>query len=343
MRRLDGDIGREPPLLTLRGTPDNPVPPGGTLIAVGTRDDCTLRAAYWQATTRTCRGTVCLLQGRAEFIEKYYETIQDLRTRGFAVVAFDWRGQGESDRRVDDPHKGHVGRFDDYRLDLRAVAETVLVPLMPEPHVGLAHSMGGCVALIGALDGWLPFRRLVTVAPMLSVRMVRWPAGAAFLSRALHRIGLGDRYIPLGKPVSIATKPYAGNRLSRDPARYARNAAAARQVGAGAVGDPAIAWLAEAFRAMARLRDPRAAPRITLPTLIVAAGADPVCGTLDTERFAVRLKAGHILVLPDSRHEILSERDAIRQDFWAAFDAFVPGSPLPSHNEVEAHQAVPVA
>ncbi|RZK81635.1 MAG: alpha/beta hydrolase, partial [Methylobacterium sp.] len=195
MRRLDGDIGREPPLLTLRGTPDNPVPPGGTLIAVGTRDDCTLRAAYWQATTRTCRGTVCLLQGRAEFIEKYYETIHDLRARGFAVVAFDWRGQGESDRRADDPHKGHVGRFDDYRLDLRAVAETVLVPLMPEPHVGLAHSMGGCVALIGALDGWLPFRRLVTVAPMLSIRMVRWPAGAAFLSRFLHRIGLGDRYI----------------------------------------------------------------------------------------------------------------------------------------------------
>ncbi|MFX6288900.1 alpha/beta fold hydrolase, partial [Acinetobacter baumannii] len=85
-----------------------------------------------------CRGTVCLLQGRAEFIEKYYETIHELRARGFAVVAFDWRGQGESDRRVDDPHKGHVARFDDYRLDLRAVAETILVPLMPEPHVGLA-------------------------------------------------------------------------------------------------------------------------------------------------------------------------------------------------------------
>ena len=38
------------------------------------------------------------------------------------------------------------------------------------------------------------------------------------------------------------------------------------------------------------------------------------------------------------------ERDAIRQDFWAAFEAFVPGSPLPTHAEVEAHAvAVPVA
>ena len=340
--RFDGKGGAEPPMLTLRDTPGNPAPPGGTIIAVGTRDDCTLRAATWRPTTRTCRGTVTLLQGRAEFIEKYYETIRDLRGRGFAVVAFDWRGQGDSDRRVDDPHKGHVDRFDDYRLDLLAVAESVLAT-MPAPHLCLAHSMGGCVALTGALDGWLPFRRLVTVAPMLSIRMIRFPAAASILARGLHRLGFGRRFIPFGSPVSIATKPYAGNRLCRDPERYARNAAAARQVGAGAVGDPTVAWLAGAFRAMARLRDPRAAPRITLPTLIVAAGADPVCGTAVTERFAARLKAGHILVLPDARHEILSERDAIRQDFWAAFDAFMPGSALPTHAEVEEHTApVPV-
>lgn len=342
--RSDGGFGTRPPLLTLRSTPDNPVPAGGTLVAVGTRDDCTLRAAHWPPTTRTCRGTVCLLQGRAEFIEKYYETIRELRGRGFCVVAFDWRGQGESDRRIDDPRKGHVARFDDYRLDLKAVAESVLVPLMPEPHFALAHSMGGCVALTCALDGFSPFRRLVTAAPMLSIRMVAWPAGASALTRLLDRLGLGSRSIPFGRPVSIATNPYAGNRLSRDPARYARNAAAARAVEAGAVGDPTIAWTAEAFRAIARLRDPRAASRIDLPTLIVAAGADPVCATPAAERFAARLKAGAILVLADARHEILSERDAIRQDFWAAFDAFVPGSPLPSHAEAAEHAAaVPVA
>jgi lysophospholipase len=339
VKRVGERTGAQAPMHTLRDTPDNPVPPGGTLVAVGTRDDCTLRAAIWRPTTRTCRGTVTLLQGRAEFIEKYYETVRDLLGRGFAVVAFDWRGQGESDRRVDDPHKGHVARFDEYRLDLLAIAETILVPRMPEPYLCLAHSMGGCVALTGALDGWLPFQRLVTVAPMLSIRMIRFPAAASVLARSLHRLGFGPRSIPFGRPVSIATNPFAGNRLSRDPVRYARNAAAARQVGAGAVGDPSIAWLAEAFRAMARLRDPRVPPLIGLPTLIVAAGADPVCGTAVTERFAARMKAGHLLVLPDARHEILSEREAIRQDFWAAFDAFMPGSALPTHAEVARHAA----
>lgn len=322
---------------TLKSTPGNAVPPGATLVPVRTGDGLELRAAHWRPTSRTIRGTVCLLQGRAEFIEKYYETIAELRQRGFFVVAFDWRGQGESGRQVADPHKGHVARFSDYRVDLKAITDHVLLPMTPEPRFCLAHSMGGAVALTGALQGWLPFKRLVTVAPMLSIRMVRYPLGASLLSRSLHRLGFGKRFIPFGNATSIATKPFAGNRLSTDPARYARNAEAARQIGASAVGDPTIGWLASAFRAMRKLRDPRVAPRIDLPILVVAAGADPVCGTPAIERFASRLRAGHFLVLPGARHEILTECDAIRADFWAAFDAFIPGShDLPE--EADAHE-----
>lgn len=327
-------------MLTLRPTPDNPVPPGARLVPVETADGIPLRAATWRPTSRTVKGTVCLLQGRAEFIEKYYETIAELRARGFCVVAFDWRGQGDSGRQVRDAHKGHVRRFDDYRLDLAAVTEQILVPSMPEPHFGLAHSMGGTVALTGAAEGWLPFRRLVTVAPMLKIRMVRWPAAASVLARTLHRLGLGRCYTPFGKPTSIATMPFAGNRLSTDPSRYERNAQAARVVGAGAVGGPTIAWLASAFRAMRTLNRPATVRRIRLPCLIIAAGADPVCSTPAVERFAARLKTGHLIVLPGARHEILTECDALRADFWAAFDAFIPGQAAPAETAAEPTRAM---
>ena len=70
-----------------------------------------------------------------------------------------------------------------------------------------------------------------------------------------------------------------------------------------------------------------------MPTLIIAAGADPVCATPATERFAARLKAGHAIVIPGARHEILMERDAVRELFWAAFDAFIPGTPDPAMSE----------
>ncbi len=44
------------------------------------------------------------------------------------------------------------------------------------------------------------------------------------------------------------------------------------------------------------------------------------------EAFASRLKAGHFITLPQARHDLLMERDVFRSQFWAAFDAFVPGA-----------------
>ena len=312
--------------MELHPTPDNPVPGEPLLQAVTTRDRLTLRAVRWMPSGEP-RGTVCVLQGRAEFIEKYFEVVGELLARDFAVVTFDWRGQGLSSRQVRNPRKGHVRRFSDYRHDLEAVRDQILVPHMPQPHFALAHSMGGAIALSAAYESWLPFRRLVTTTPMIALSIVRSVRLAAALARVLKLAGFGRAFVPGGGEASISTKPYADNRLTSDPVRYARNAAAAVAVGAGAVGAPTVAWLDSAFRFMRRFLDPRYALKIRLPTLIVAAGADPVCATPATERFASRLKAGHAIVLPAARHEILMERDSIREDFWAAFDAFIPGTP----------------
>lgn len=307
-------------------TPDNPVPDDPTRMDVTTQDGLLLRAVRWRAAGGPARGTVCLLQGRAEFVEKYFEVVTELRERGFAVVAFDWRGQGRSGRQVADASKGHVWSFGDYGRDLAAIRAHVLEPFMPAPHFGLAHSMGGAVALLEARAGRLPFERLIATTPMIDLSMVRRPKFAARASFLLRLMGLGASYIPGGGAISISTKPFPGNRLTTDPARYARNAAVAAALGEGAVGDPTIAWLHAAFRAMRTLADPRFALEVRVPTLVVAAGADPVCATPAIERFASRLKAGHAIVLPGAKHEILMERDPIREQFWAAFDAFIPGT-----------------
>ena len=45
-------------------------------------------------------------------------------------------------------------------------------------------------------------------------------------------------------------------------------------------------------------------------------------------KIASRLRVGSHLMLPGAKHEILMEQDYFRSQFWAAFDAFVPGTPL---------------
>ena len=44
------------------------------------------------------------------------------------------------------------------------------------------------------------------------------------------------------------------------------------------------------------------------------------------ERLAAELRAGGQIVIPGARHELLMERDRVREQFFAAFDAFIPGS-----------------
>ena len=67
---------------------------------------------------------------------------------------------------------------------------------------------------------------------------------------------------------------------------------------------------------------------IRQPILMLAASSDTIVSTAAIEEFAYHLRAGSHLVIAGSKHEILQEQDRYRSQFWAAFDAFVPGSPL---------------
>lgn len=328
-------------------TADCRLPAGCEALTVTTADHRKLRVARWPARLdpvrmRAPQGTICLMQGRAEFIEKYAETIEDLLQRGFAVITFDWRGQGLSDRDLANPRKGHVGDFRQYQQDLEAVVAQAAPDYWPRPLFGLAHSMGGAIVLQALANGFDKFARVALSAPMVDINLPMPPAAARSLARTLALAGLGRAWIPGGGRQSISTKPFAGNPLTGDEGRYARNAAlivAAREAGMEvAIGDPTVGWLNAAFRCIRAMADPAFTRAIATPVLIVAAGADTIVPTPAIERLAMRLKTGRAIVLPGSRHEILMERDEIRAAFFAAFDAFIPGSAAEF-----APQALPVA
>ncbi len=67
---------------------------------------------------------------------------------------------------------------------------------------------------------------------------------------------------------------------------------------------------------------------VNIPILIVAAANDTFVSAAAIERFASRLKNCAHIVIAGAKHEILQERDQFREQFWAAFDAFVPGAVL---------------
>ena len=306
---------------------ENPVPEGAVVGTITTVDGFTLRFARWPATSSKRKGTVCLFQGRAEFIEKYFETVVDLRKRGFAVATLDWRGQGRSQRLLKDPRKGHIDDFYQYDRDLKAFLQQVVLPDCPPPYYAFAHSMGGQILMRLAKDRSL-FDRMLLSAPMLGINTEPVPTGLARgLAAVLDSAGLGGRFVPGGTGKSVSPEPFAGNVLTSDPKRYDRNAAIVREAPDIAIGSPTNGWLHAAFRAIDRTSRPDFGGQVMVPVLIVAAGADHVVDYSAIERLSSELRAGTHLLIPSARHELLMERDLFREQLLAAFDAFIPGSP----------------
>ncbi|HML13351.1 MAG TPA: alpha/beta hydrolase [Xanthobacteraceae bacterium] len=313
--------------MDLVSTPANPAPEGVTVGMLRTPDGVGIRFARWEPPPGR-KGTLCVFPGRAEFIEKYFEVVSDARERGFAVAMIDWRGQGLSQRMLGDRNKGYVRSFADYDTDLETFVKEIVLPDCPPPLFALGHSMGGVVLLRAAHRGRRWFDRMVLSAPMIALAGRAASRGAKITARTLRYLGLGGAYVPGGGATPVAARPFIGNPVTSDPVRYERTAAIVEAEPELGLAAPTVAWVDAAFRAMAELAEPRYPTSIRQPLLILAAGQDDLVSTPAIGEFAQRLRAGAHLVISGSRHEILMERDRFRLQFWAAFDAFVPGSPL---------------
>jgi lysophospholipase len=311
----------------LFGLDSNPVPEGGVAGAVVASDGVTLRYASFPATGRRPLGTVCLFQGRTECIEKYFEVVGDLRRRGFGVATLDWRGQGGSERRLRNRRKGHVDSFEEYDRDLDAFMEQVALPDCPPPHYALAHSTGALILLRAARDGRARFTRMVLNAPLLGLAHSRPSPEFGFrLAAGLTAIGLGEVDVSSRITKTIDKMRFEDNPLTSDPVRFARNREIYLKLPQLAIGAPTFAWLYAAALAMRETMEPDFGPSIRVPILMIAAGLDRVVSLKAIEAVAAELRVGGQVAIAGARHEVLMERDVIREQFWAAFDAFVPGS-----------------
>ena len=313
--------------MTLVSIPANPAPENVVTGTIRAPDGAELRFARW-APPAGRKGTVCVFQGRGEQIEKYFETVRDLRDRGFAVAMIDFRGQGHSSRRLRDPRKGYVRDFADYEVDVDTFVQQVVLPDCPPPHFALAHSMGGAVMLRLAHAGKRWFDRMVLSAPMIDLPGRTTSLPVRLLLRAMRFAGQGGRYVPGGDDVLTGARPFISNPVTSDPVRYARNAAILEEDPTLGLASPTVAWADTAFRAMNSFRATHYPSQIRQPILMLAASNDTVVSTPAIEEFAYHLRAGSHLVIAGSKHEILQEQDRYRAQFWAAFDAFVPGTPL---------------
>ncbi len=313
----------------LIGITRNPVPNGAVSGYFTARDGLSIRFARWDTTAERRLGTICLFQGRTEFIEKYFETITDLRRRGFAVAAMDWRGQGGSSRLLKNPAKGHAENFAHHDEDVRRFMSEIVLPDCPPPYYCLAHSMGGHLVLRLAQTKVCWWDRIVLTAPMIRFAgSERSNSARCALAEAATLFGLGDAFIPGGKPDVWEPNALEENLLTSDRLRHERALEVVQAAPYLGIGSPTIGWVAAACSSISTVNSAAFMDSIKVPILIIAAGNDQIVSTPAIERFASRLKNCTRIVVAGAKHEILQERDQLREQFWAAFDAYIPGSAI---------------
>lgn len=291
-----------------------------TVTAAGLR----LRAArFANDPAAAARGVCMLLNGQTEFIEKYFEVIDELRRRGFAVATLDWRGQGGSGRLIPQaPLKGHIDDFTEYEADLEAFLAQVVAPMLTGGGlpIALAHSMGGHILLRYLSRHPGRIRAAACCAPMLmfSTRgQPRWLV--RLLTDVMAAMGHGRDFVWGMAARDPLQMTFADQIVTSDAARFQRSKDFLARHPDLRLAGPTWGWVAAAYRSIAGL----AAKRITTPVLMCGAGRDRVVVTRETRRFAGRMPQSVYRQIEGAEHEILMERDVFRAQFWHAFDAFM--------------------
>lgn len=296
-------------------------PPGGAAWWCETTDGVRIRVAVWPC--ENARGTILMFPGRTEYIEKYGRLAADLTSRGYAVLAVDWRGQGLADRLIDDRRVGHVVNFVDYQMDVGAAMALAHARDLPRPFHLIGHSMGGGIGLRAAMHG-LEVETCAFTGPMWGIYLspLVKPFGWA-LPRMADLVGMGTKL-----PPSTSYDPYVlnntfdGNVLTKDREMFAYMRAQLQSHPDLALGGPSLIWLREALEECKYLA---AQPSPAMPCICFLGEDEKIIDTPSVHDRMRRWPGGELDVVAGAEHEVFMEKPEIRAHVMDRLDDLFSG------------------
>ncbi len=293
----------------------------GNQFRFETNDGLQLSAIHFEHPSH--RATIVVVTGQSESWLKFAEVFFDLYQRGYSIFAYDHRGQGQSPHlSTVNPQIQHVEFFSDYAQDLNTFVETVVKPSSTSESLYLlAHSMGGAVAMDYLSTYETPFQRAVLSAPMLQINTKPYPEAVGL---ALVRLQLllrkGMNYAPTQGNYNFE-QAFESNRLTRSEARFWLTNEMFRRYPQTLIGGTSNNWVYQSIRATHRIRN--ASGTIKVPFLLLQAEHDQMVKSKgQTIACANASSLCTFEIMADSEHEILMERDFIRNRALARIEAY---------------------
>lgn len=291
------------------------------------RDGRTIRFGCVTPKDKIPDAVVVCLQGVREFGEKYFEIARWCNEQNLTFWMMDWVGQGQSTRLIEGSDKRHSHGFDSDIDDLHYLIMEYIKHSSVHPDKGriplamLAHSMGAHIGLRYMSKYPDTFECAALSAPMIDFKVFKnIPAPLAIAATWLCSTMLGTSYIPNGNDWDKRTE---SARLSSDSVRDTVDDRWCKDNAGLRCGDITYRWLHEAYKSCRTLQKADVIAKITTKCLFGISGKEDLVDNAKAHTIASKISDHDIIEYPDAFHEILMERDEIRDDFLNNFYAII--------------------
>lgn len=266
-------------------------------------------------------GALIVLTGVPESYIKYAEVIYDLRDLDLSTYVMDYRGVGFSGRMLDDAARTHVDSFSNYVEDLAIFYREIVSRKSYDKLFFLAHSTGAAMVSALLADYEIKADACVFTSPLFQVNTGAIPIFIAVpLVATLAGTGKAAEFAPGQGYVSAAI--YEGNPTTTSYDRWERwekqivdEHEELRFTGY------TNGWVQESFRGSRYAR--RGAKKLVVPILILQAEKDVYTTRTGQRLFSNRAENCEMVRIPDSKHELLMERDEVRNDVLERTRSFI--------------------
>lgn len=275
---------------------------------------------------------VVIVNGRIECTEKYQELFYDLYQQGYDIHSYDHRGQGLSDRLIDDKQMGYVYEFNDYVDDLALMVKHFPLAQYQQCHL-IAHSMGGNIATrYLQTHPEHPFHSIALSAPMFGVSLPWYLKPIAVqVGQVLDAISAKPSYAP--GQCAYYPKPFEDNRLSQSDVRYHWFRNLYENKPELRIGGASARWVWQGL--MASKLCILLTRQVKLPLLLLQASEDQIVSNSAQIKFMKKLAKTNthcaLSIIHGARHEILFEKDECRNHALDTMLSFFAN--VESHNE----------